>query len=334
MAEQIDTQTAETTPPVEESGSLADHERSYSPDVEREAEPAAAEPEPVAAETEPAVDRNDKGQFKPRQRAKSQQASPEDVPRIAELTRKLREAERERDELRTRTAPPPAQAPAAEPEPKPTPRAAGPKFPTYDEFTSAKGYEDATWDDYYDARARWNYAQVRAQERAQEAEVKARETFDTHVSAYRDALPAVYEQYPDFDEVTAPNGQPIPVSKALERAVIEAGPATAYYLATHPEEREALTQETLIDPANPAFAAVVATTRRYLSSLVASPQRSSSSRAVAASTGSALALVRHTAPKPPNPVRTSGQRDPDTPPGEDASLAEHERAYGPKRQRA
>lgn len=329
------TETPAVAAPLEEAGALADHERQYSGTAERDdapAEPAAAA-ETDAEKTEKAErERDDAGKFAgKRHRAKSQQADPEDVPRIKALTSRLRETERELESLRAQI---PAQTqPAADVAPQPR-QSTGQKFPSFEDFVAIKGNEQATWDDYYDERARWNFALVRAQERAQEQDAKARDTFETHAKAYTDALPAIYEKYPDFDEVVSPGGQSIEVSKALERAVIEAGPETAYYLATHPEERAALTEDTLIDPRNPAFAAVVATTRRYLQTLVASEQRSSSSRGAAAPTGSALALVRHTPPKPPNPVRTSGQKAADAPPSEDASLAEHERAYGPKRQRA
>jgi len=328
------TETPAAAAPLEEAGALADHERQYSGSAERD-EPAA---DAVAGETDAEKaekaerERDETGKFAgKRHRAKSQQASAEDVPRIKELTSRLRETERELESLRSRV-PAPAQ-PAAE-SAAPARQAAGPKFPSFEEFAAIKGNEAASWDDYYDARSEWNYQQLRARERAEEQAAKQQETFSSHIKAYTDALPAIYEKYPDFDDVVAPNGQSIEVSRALERAVIEAGPETAYYLATHPDERDALTQDTLIDPRNPAFAAVVATTRRYLQTLVASEQRSSSSRGAAAQTGSALTLVRHTPPKPPNPVRTQGQKAADAPPSEDASLADHERAYGPKRQRA
>src|SRR5690242_13494806 len=78
-----------------------------------------AEPEPVTAETKAETARNDKGQFqkveKERHRAKSQQASAEDAPRIRELTAKLRAAERERDDYKARVSVPAATTPESAP---------------------------------------------------------------------------------------------------------------------------------------------------------------------------------------------------------------------------
>lgn len=320
--------------PVEDAGSLADHERAYHPDAESRAPAAAADPEPAAEPGE--TERDEKGQFKPRHRAKSQQASPDDVPRIKELTRRLRETEAELERVRTAApAPPKADLPAAA-APAPKPAAAVEKFPTYDEWVAKEEHKDGTYDDYADARADWRYDLRRRAERAAEQQDAAQRTYQQHVQTYLDALPEVQQQYPDFDTVVNPASGPIRVSKAVEIATIQAGPAAAYYLATHADEREALTADTAIDPSNPAFAAVVATTRRYLTSLVAAEQRraSSPSRAAAATTGSALALVPPSVPKPPNPVRTGALRDGEAMPSDDSSLADHERAFGPGRRRA
>src|SRR5437899_4657554 len=101
---------------AEESLSLADHEAKYS-GVEQHAaaepetrptETPAREPEAVdegTPETDSAGPRDEKGRFLPktRHRAASAIAGPEDVPRIRELTARLRAAEAERDALKVRT---------------------------------------------------------------------------------------------------------------------------------------------------------------------------------------------------------------------------------------
>ncbi len=121
----------------------------------------------------------------------------------------------------------------------------------------------------------------------------------------------------------------------MEQAALEVGPLAAYLLAKDPE-RAAMTEETLIDPSNPAFPAAVAAMKRYLRALVASAQRSdsSSSRAAAVVTGAAPTSSPKLVPKPPTPVRTGAMKDADAVPGDDSSLADHERAFLPKRHRA
>jgi hypothetical protein len=56
-----------------------------------------------------------------------------------------------------------------------------------------------------------------------------------------------------------------------------------------------------------------------------------STRPQAAVTGAAAATARSTAPRPPTPVRTSAISTTDEPPGDDASIADHEKFYGQRR---
>lgn len=291
----------------------------------------AAEPEPAAAGTDEDPDkgeRDDKGQFKPRHRAVSQKAKAEDVPRINELTRRLRETEAERDALKARpaaTAEPSARA--AEPAPAPAPVPASAPFPAFDVWLAIAGNEAKSFEDFIDARSDFRYDQRRAAEKAEERAVSAHKAHQETLRKYDEQIPAAVKEYPDFHEVIASAPR---TSKVIEVASIQVGPRVQYYLATHPDELSALTEESLVDPDNPAFPAAVASMRRYLSTLVAS-QRSSAP--VAASTGSALALAPPV-PRPPNPVRTGALHAADEPPGDDASLADHEKAFGPKRRRA
>lgn len=317
---------ADTPPPTadpsdDSGGSLSDHEAEYGR-AARRAEPAA-DPKP-AIETS-ATERDEKtGQFKPRHRAKSQQASAEDAPRIAELTRLRREAERERDEWKAR-----AEARASREEPAVDRRQPAPeRFPKFEAWIQQAGNTEKDFDDWLDARDDHR----RALDRAADARAADATRVSEAERAFAGKLDAAREKYPDFDDVV--DGT-TPVSMVLQRAILEVGPDAAYWLATHDKEREELTAESLVHPNNPAFGAAVAGMRRYLRTLVASEQRSSPpSRMAAGSTGAAPASVPKPAPKPPTPVRTSALRDADAPPGDDDGLAAHERAYGPKRRRA
>lgn len=322
-----------TTPPPDASGSLSDHERTFHGDgtsaavAEPQTEPAA-EPATPAAAAETDAERDDKGRFtKPRHRAQSQQASAEDVPRIRELTRRLREREAEIASLRAATTA--SRPPAPETAEPATPAVAVSGFPTFDVWIADTANEGKTFEDFIDARTEWKYRALRASERADEQRTSAQRDHQKAVDAYRAQLTDdFYAAHPDFDEVV----DGVQVSKVVERAVLLVGPQVAYYLAQHPEEREALTEETAIDPTSPAFPAAVAAMRRYLATLVAPEQRASSpSRQAAVSTGSAPARGPVSVPRPPNPVRTAALRDGDQPPGDESSLADHEKAYWTRR---
>jgi hypothetical protein len=344
-------------PPVE-SDSLADHEATYSPDAQRE--PAADDDA-----------RDDTGRFKPRHRAASQRADADDVPLISEHTRRIKDVEaklgadiarkdgeservynlRRRAELLERLATPPA-APKTEPPPKAEPRTPPPAprpaaaalpetFPTWEEWATANPAviekdPDKAWYVYQQAYSDWHYDRRRASERATEAREADERAYTTAVASYQEKTKAFVATHPDFDTVVAGNS----VSLAMVRATLDVGPESAYWLATHPEDRDALTEETLVDPKDPAFPSVVAGIRRYLRSVVASEQRSvstssspsPSTRTAAAPTGSALALAPPPAPRPPNPVRTGSIAAPDTPPpDDDMSIASHEKHYSPRR---
>jgi hypothetical protein len=321
------------TPDAGDEGSLSDHEAAFSPGV---AHPAAEpEPEPDAY----GVARDEQGKFtKPRHRAKSQQATPEDVPRIQELTRKHREAEerataaeRRADEAERRAA---ERRESREEPPAPKPVAAKATFPTFEDYVAMPGHETHDWYTYQDARTDWHYEQRRAAERAEEARTGAEKTYRETVSAYQAQLPAVRAELPDFDTVIASIG-PRDVSLVVQHATFQVGPRAAYYLAQHLEELRELTADTLMTADTPGFAAAVAATKRLLARLVAPEQRSSpSTRTAAGSTGAARATTPPIAPKPPTLVRTGAVRDADEPPDDESmSLADHEKAYGSRRRR-
>lgn len=328
-------------------GSLSDHEAAFVQGAP--SEPTDDDP-PAASATE----RDETGRYKPRHRAASQRADADDVPAINELTKRLKAAEethgkdivrkdgesdrvftlRRRAELLERQTPAPvAAAPvrAAEPtprtaEPTPNPAAAPPaKFPEFDVWLADPANKDKDYNDYTDARWDHRHEQRRATEREQEAVATADREARDFQQAYADKIPAARTQFPDFDAALA-TVDPNFVSIAVERAAKAIGPEAVYYLATHPDVLKDLFHDTLVLPHEPGFATTVAATKRYLSTLVA-PQRSPSTRTAAGTTGAARATSPPIAPKPPTLVRTGASRDADELPGDDSSLAEHERAF-------
>lgn len=325
--------------------SIADHESSQAPE--------APEPDDTPA---PVDERDARGQFKPRHRAASQRADADDVEAINAQTKRIKDAEarlgadivkqagesdrvytlRRRAELLERQAPAPkatATAPPSTATPQPVQRhSAQPipeTFPAYDAFITIPGCENATYEDYADARADWRYARARESERARDHADKQQQTQAEHMSRYTAALSAAKAKYADFDTVVradlmvnAPIGQAIMAS--------EHGPEIAYLLAKNDALRAELNAE--ITDVSPA---TIAATRRYLDSLVAAQRPTTPpTRTAAGSTGAALALAPPPAPRPPTPVRTGSIAVADTPPDDDEmSLDKHEKHFGNARRR-
>jgi hypothetical protein len=127
---------------------------------------------------------------KGRHRAASQQASPADVPRIAELTKRLRETEAERDSLKTQRATP-APQPRVEPMAEPTAKPVLKQF--VDALKDDEPYELAL-ERHADALTDWKLEQhqVRQQQAAE-----AREFHQT----FKGRIDAAKAKYPDFQAV-------------------------------------------------------------------------------------------------------------------------------------
>jgi len=278
-----------------------------------------------------------------RRRAASQEASADDVPRIRELTRKLREAERERDTLRGGGAPPvaagttapegapraaSAQPAAAPPSAQTRPRAALPpppppftlEEPTYEQFAnSADPLRDYTkamarftnLEQQHDQATRWY--QQQAQRHAQATNGELRSMTQAHWTRMAEA---------GKDPANAPlieqfKADARPITPAILQAIVRSGDSSAKLtlaLLRQPGLLEELTLATYDRPATPDLVAVV---QRRLQSLGLS----------AANTGSATAPAPRPAPRPPNPVRTAPDAPPKALPGDDASLAEHAAAF-------
>ena len=312
--------------------SLAEHEASFGAEARRQPDESKADADPEPA-SEPR-ERDKEGKFtKPRHRARSQQATAEDVPRIQELTRKHREAEerataaeRRAEEAERRIAER-RETREEPPAPKPVAKAT---FPTFEDYIAQPGKESTDWYTYQDARAEWLYDQRRAAERAEEAKTKAEQDYQRLADTYSADVEKTRKEFSDFDDVMATLG-PRDVSLVVQRATMMVGARAAYYLATHLDELRELTADTLLTADSPGFTAAVAATKRYLARLVAPEQRSQPSRTAAGNTGAARATTPPLAPKPPTLVRTGASRDAEDLPGDDASLSDHEKAFGQRR---
>lgn len=336
-------------PPVDAESSLADHESAFgrgrNPNP-RELEPSAGGDKTSPETAEIAEDRDEKGRF--RHRAASQKATPEDVEQINALTKELRAKEQElakirpgedSDSPRIRAlkrqikaldvdlselkpkAPARAEAPTPAPATDVAP-AVGVAFtepePKPDEFAG----RDDPYGDHLIAKMQWQ-ARKDAHEQAQKrAASEAQAQMSARVSAYQARVNAFAAKTPDFHTVTQAFQQQNLPAVLLEALVTDDnGPAYVYYLAQHPEIADQIFESTEYRPVTP--------------DLVARTQRRLKQHAQAVTTGSAaVARPTYTPPaSPPNPVRTGPERTGDAVPGDDASLAEHERAFGAKRGR-
>lgn len=298
----------EVAPPsTEEPVSLADHAAQFDP---KRPEPAPTDAEPAQLPSE-----------RPRHRARSQQASATDVPRIAELTKKLRDAERERDEWKTKAAAP-MPAPVTESIRQHEPIATVEGKPTWKTFEEQIGTTFETWADaqdaYGDARDEWKQAQVLksyAEQQTQHAQQQVLESYTTKAQTYAKSTPDFFDRM----KAAAPILDHIP--DLLFQSIVrhDNGPEIAYYLVTHPVELDTMV---LLADGKSVNESSVATLQRRLSYY----------RQPAASIASAATVPQHTpAPRPPNAMRTAPMKTGDDLPGDGHSLAEHARAFGKRR---
>jgi hypothetical protein len=202
---------------VDDAGSLSDHEAQF-------ATPKRGAP--VDVDSEPVKPRTEDGRFQPRHRAKSQQATPDDVAQIRTLTRELREKEEALSKVK-----PSAEAASprvlalrrqiralemdiADAQPKPAPVAAPaavaprqvvapPSQPVPEKFTY-QTYDDAvakdpslSFDDYQDQRylalSRWNQ-QREVQTQAKEQTAQQAQQAEQALVAHYQAVRSTYEQ--------------------------------------------------------------------------------------------------------------------------------------------
>jgi hypothetical protein len=315
------------TPP---EPSIADHEATYGKGAK-----TAVEPEMPLAE-------------RPRHRAKSQQATPRDLEDIATFTKRLREAEeaipierkdgesdrvyqlRRRAEIaelaKTYKTTPTHVPSKAEPIAVPAPRAAVP--PSAGTFAEVEPTLDQFQDkpDPYAAWMRASIAYDRRKEAWEENQTNSQKAIVERdrqmVAAHQQRMQTAVQTRPDFQATVAPlldRKLPNPLLKAI--AMHEQGPDFVYTLAKDPDLLDDLFVAAYgKDPTDDDF---VATLQRRLLKHVQP----------AGTTGSVAAPPPRIAPRPPNPVRTGPLMTGDDLPGDDASIAEHERVFGRKRRR-
>ncbi len=314
--------------PIEDAGSLSDHEASFSSGrkAPKEVAPTREAPAPDTGEAAPAVEpRDEKGRF--RHRAKSQEASPADVPRIRELTKKLSEAERERDEWKSKVSAPPAavvQPAATVPTAVPVVAATfTDREPTIQDFAN----EADPYASYVRALARYDRKkeqfesdQVTAKERAEQLEkeshAQAQATFSKVQADYQARLEPFKAAHKDFDALLKASAD-APLPPLLQATVLlhDKGPEFVYHLLRHPDQ---LAEMTLLTDGKAVNDQNVAIATRWLTS-----------RAQAAVTGSVASTPPKpfAVPRPPNPVQTGPMSAGDELPDEESSLAEHEGAF-------
>lgn len=327
VAEPID---APLAPSGEEDISLADHEAAYSRAPLGEAEQAKGEAirERIS------------------KRARSNEASPEDVPTIRALTAKVKALEegsgiaratgeservyrlRVRAELAERSTRPvnPAtrvsspQAPAVFSQVpavqatrlKPSEDEIGTRFATYAEFV-----EDlADWRfEQREATAQQAAQQSALNQQQQEFQVSAQREWQTDHASYGQKLETFIAAHPDFTEKFKAWPSDIPWAAYAALVKHDNGPAIVYHLLQHPDQ---LAEMLFLLDGKPATDTNVAHATRWLSS-----------RMQAVTTGSATPTPPlKLAPRPPNPVRTGPMKTDDELPSESSSLAEHEKAFG------
>lgn len=331
-----------STPPAEiatPEPSLAEHEAEFSP-AAVESREATADPIPDPAASTAATDaRDDKGRF--RHRAKSQQAGPDDVAKITEYTKRYRDAEEAAAlgltqdanesprvfELRKRAAlaealrdakaasAPRAQQPQAQaPPPRPAPTALvkpNPEDPKY-----VYGMADPA---FLEDLSDWK-VETKLQARDQQHQERTAEW--TRGQSFAKKVDAAKAAYPDFQKVALDPPSQIPPGSLIDRYIWDhaGGAHLLYHFQSQPAEIQRVLALSPIDQVDAL-------------SLLAQRLTASPVRGLAAPTGSAAAPVVIPGPKPPNPVRQGPMRTGDEPPGEDASIAEHERYYGVARRR-
>lgn len=294
--------------PAEDATTLSEHEAQYRED-------APAPPDDAATGETPETDERDaQGRYKGRHRAKSQQAGAADVPRIQELTRKLREAEAERDALKA------APKPVSEPSPpkpvvaSPAATAEIPPKPTRDQFDDYDLYVEAIAD--WKADRKWDAHKAAEAESAKQTQ--AASDLQRLQTAWKTKVDAALLKYPDFKAVALEAPTTIRSGSLIDAWILEHkhGADVLYSLQQHPAEIQR------IDALSPIEQAEELT---LLGQRLSPPP----SRTSAGTTGSATPPALKLAPRPPNPVRTGPIRTGDDPPDDaTASLLDHEKFYG------
>jgi len=259
--------------------------------------------------------RDDRGRW--RRRAKSQQAGADDVPRIKELTKRLRTVEQELQSERagrqsqTRTAPLVPTVPQA-PQVQFSERE-----PQLEQFAD----KDDPYGAWQRALAAYDRKRERAEEQAQHMQAHQQRTtqdvgryWEGVRTNHQQRLVAAVQANPShYQALQSVQVAPPPL---LDWAIMldSQSADVALFLATHPT---ILDEFALMTAVQPVTEATVATTQRLLRQRMTAV----GSGAVAPSPSMAPA------PRPPTPLRTAPMKTGETAPGDDDSVEAHERFY-------
>lgn len=354
----VETAPVETpaAPPVDDGGSLADHEAQFGAGAKREPVPARDTAEPGEAAT---PDRDDTtGQF--RKRAASQRGTSKDTDEIAALTKRLREAEgasgliferkpgesdrafalRQRAEIaealrdakkapKAEPAAAPRHEPAAAPrhEPAVAPSTFDKPRPKPQDFANA----DDPFDAYADALTDWKWdkkiheAQQLYLAQQQASSQKAAEEYWTqHGQKVQADIDTFKKEHPDYDaKMDAIEDLKLP-DVLMEAISTGDNPAkVAYALASNEDELLNL----IGFSASLGYSAdSVALVRRRLQRHAQAIDAAAMPKG-ASPPAPAPVLV---APRPPTPLGTGPLKTGTDLPDDDSPLSAHEKAFGPK----
>ncbi len=319
-----------------DGGSLADHEAQFKHGAAGKTVQMGPEDDDDEDDSA-AAGRDQQGRFQPRHRAESQQATPEDVTEIKALTKTLREKEAELAKLNPDSVAgskrllnlkrqikaldadlesykPKAAETKAEPA-KPVP-VFDAKEPTLEQFADQPDPYLA----FTRALAKYDRQKEAFDSRKTDADESVKAARAGKIAAYQARTQTFAQAHPDFDAVTkAMIASNLP--ELLVAAIIESdkGPEYVYHLAQH---QDILDDLMLVTDGKPVTDASVAIVQRRLA------QRGTQDAQTGSSAPPPAAFIP---PRPPNPVRTGPIRTGEDVPGDDASLAEHERAFNKRR---
>ena len=260
-------------------------------------------------------DETETPQPKKRHRSFKNQARPEDVPRIKELTGKIRELEEKLATVQPKPEPKPEPyTPPIAPNPSKfedkEPELTDEKYASASDPYSAWQRDLARWDrkkEAFEASQQQATQQTEAQTKAFAAQIEHRaQTYaqkrDAYLTQHPDRRP-VFEKMPNVEN-------PLLVESVW---AVEDGPDVVYHLLTQPGLMHELH---LLTSGKPVSGFNVAATTEWLRS-----------RLQAGPTGAAVRESPPPAPRPPTPVRTRPMPPPEGPPGDNSSLEEHARYF-------
>jgi hypothetical protein len=326
------------------STSLAEHEASApvpaaaDPPLETAAAPAAegeaAASDSLEAHEESFAERDDQGRFRApsRHRARSQKAGPGDVPRIAELTRRLRETEAENTRLKSAGSPPPAPAVSTPSPAVPSkPASAPPAAASFTPVPTAKDDpepDQGTYDDYTKwvrDHNRWSAREEIRAANGRHTDWQRQQQTQSEVQritrSWQERTTAAKAKYPDFQQVALDAPTAIPQGSLVDAWILEhkAGADVLYHLQKTPAELSRLLSLPLME---------------QVEELTLLAQRlSPNGRTAAAENGAAAVPIAQPVARPPTPIRTAPMRAAADLPGEDATLTDHEKAFSYKGRR-